>query len=542
MLTPALAARLRQALKPFLRLSLMIGLALTAGLGTPALIIALREGSQVREEGFQQLKDDLGLTAEVCAEAMREPLWQLYPELGQTVAEAVFRDPRLRLLRIHDTEHKTPFLLFERPLASGEEVLSITRDVNYKGRLVGHVELSISTAQTIRLAQQAQQQILIRTLIGLVFSLLLIFLVLRWQLVQPIAYLKQMSTRLANQALDEPISLQRSDELGDLANSLESTRISLARAFAELEDNKLALQEHADALEHRVSTRTRELADSNERLSQVIDNLSRAQSELIEADRLASLGRMVAGIAHELNTPLGSCLTMVSTMIDHHRSLSHSMTDGKLSRTQFDEFVASMGEGLHISERNILRAAEMVNKFRQVAVDQTSEQRRAFDLKVFADEVLITLSPSFKRTHIELETRIPDGLLLDSFPGPLGQVINNLLMNALIHAFDEKTDGHIWLSADSPEAERIRISIRDDGAGMSATVREHIFDPFYTTRLGRGGSGLGLAIVYNIVTGILGGRIQVLSKPDEGAEFILDIPLSAPIRADSNASKDSGYV
>lgn len=540
MLTPALAARLRQALKPFLRLSLMIGLALTAGLGTPALIIALREGSQVREESFRQLNEDLDLIAEVCAEAMREPLWQLYPELGQTVAEAVFRDPRLRLLRIHDTEHKTPFLLFERPLASGEEVLSITRDVNYKGRLVGHVELSISTAQTIRLAQQAQQQILIRTLIGLVFSLLLIFLVLRWQLVQPIAYLKQMSTRLANQALDEPISLQRSDELGDLANSLESTRISLARAFAELEDNKLALQEHADALEHRVSTRTRELADSNERLSQVIDNLSRAQSELIEADRLASLGRMVAGIAHELNTPLGSCLTMVSTMIDHHRSLSHSMTDGKLSRTQFDEFVASMGEGLHISERNILRAAEMVNKFRQVAVDQTSEQRRPFDLKGFADEVLMTLSPSFKRTHIELHTQIPDGLLLDSFPGPLGQVITNLLMNALIHAFDDKPGGHIWLSAESPEAGRIRISIRDDGAGMSAAVREHIFDPFFTTRLGRGGSGLGLAIVYNIVTGILGGRINVLSSPGDGADFVLDIPANAPERADQTKTTEIG--
>ncbi|NSL56047.1 sensor histidine kinase [Uliginosibacterium aquaticum] len=509
-------------------LRMLIMLAVAFGLAVPGWLVALQEAKAIEKENMLQLQTDLQQLTEVGAESLREALWQIYPELGEPIVQAIFRDPRVKLMRVQDSRGSKPFFEHQRPLETGEAVISLKREVLYQGRPVGSLELSLSTLQASQRAEAAQRGILLRTALSLASSLLLAFIVLQWRLVRPIEYLKRASGRLARQALDEPIHLQRCDELGQLAQSMEATRVALARAFSELTASQQALREHADGLELRVAERTRELEESNLHLSEVINNLSRAQSELIEADRLASLGRMVAGIAHELNTPLGSSLTMVSTLLDHHRSLSQAVGQAALRRTQLDEFLATLGEGLHIAERNVNRAVEMVDKFRQVAVDQTSEQRRRFDLAVFMAELQLTLSPNFKRSPYTVHVAIPPGLIFDSYPGPLGQVISNLELNALVHGFDGRSSGNIWLSAALADDGMVRISLRDDGIGMSATVREHIFDPFFTTRLGRGGSGLGLAIVYNIVTGMLGGRISVNSQPEQGAEFVLELPLNAP--------------
>jgi two-component system NtrC family sensor kinase len=508
----------------------LIVLALACGLALPGWIVARHEAAAVERETMIQLREDLQQLTEIGAGSLSEALWQIYPELGEPIVQAIFRDPRVRLLRVQDSRGSKPFFEHRREMRPGEELISLRREVLHQGKAVGSLEIALSTLQASQRAEAAQRSILWRSLLSLVSSLFLIFIVFQWRLVRPIQYLKRAAGALADQVLSEPIALQRGDELGELAQSMELTRVSLARAFAELAASQQALREYADDLELRVAARTHELAQSNCHLSEVIDNLSRAQNELIEADRLASLGRMVAGIAHELNTPLGSSLTMVSTLIDHYRGLQQAIEGSTLRRSQLDEFMATLGEGLHIAERNVQRALEMVSKFRQVAVDQASEQRRKFDLAVFVSELQLTLSPNFKRTAIEVHVDIPPELWLDSFPGPLGQVISNLQLNALIHAFDGRSQGNIWLTARLQEAGRLQIALRDDGAGMTAAVREHIFDPFFTTRLGRGGSGLGLAIVYNIVTGMLGGRISVSSTPGLGAEFVLDLPCVAPER------------
>lgn len=509
-------------------LRVLIMLAVAFGLALPGFLVAHYEAAAVQKETMSQLQADLVQLTDVSAEGLSEALWQLYPELGEPIAKAIFRDPRVRLLRAQDAQSERSFIEYRRPVQNAEELIKLQRDVLHQGRKVGRVELALSTLQASTRAAATRSEILQRSLLGLASSLILIFFVLQWRLVGPIEYLKRASGRLARQELDQPIRLQRADELGALAQSMEATRCALNAAFSALAQSQQALREHAEGLELRVAERTSELAESNQHLSEVIDNLSRAQHELIEADRLASLGRMVAGIAHELNTPLGSSLTMLSTLLDHHRDLLQSVAQGALRRSQLDEYMASTGEGLHIAERNVQRAVEMVDRFRQVAVDQTSEQRRQFDLGHFIDELQTALSPSFKRTAIRIHVEVPEELLLDSYPGPLGQVISNLQMNALVHAFDGRAEGQIWIGASLIDAERVRISLRDDGLGMSVAVREHIFDPFFTTRLGKGGSGLGLAIVYNIVTGMLGGRISVSSQPGKGSEFVLELPVRAP--------------
>lgn len=513
------------------RLRLLIVLAVALGLAVPALLLARQEGASVRQDVFTRLKEDLQQYTEVAAQGMRDPLWQVSPELGRAVGQAIFADKRITSLEVQDSQQQKPFLEYSREVDPADTLISTEREIHYLNRTIGTVRISMSTRSATELAHLAQMQILTRTLVGLVFSLLLIFIVMHWQLVKPIEYLKRMSSRLAQRDLSQPIRLRRNDELGQLAGSLETTRQALAQAFTDLEEKNRLIAVHAEDLEKRVAERTRALEET-------LENLKRTQTELIEADRLASLGRMVAGIAHELNTPLGSALTVVSTLMDHYRILAAEAQQGGLRKTAFDMFMADTGEGLTIMQRNIQRAADMVDKFRQVAVDQTSEQRRSFRLNAFIDELQMTLSPRFKHTPIRLHLDIEPDLVLDSFPGPLGQVLTNLELNALIHAFEGKDTGDINVIARRQD-NMLQMVIRDDGVGMTEEVRQHIFDPFFTTRLGRGGSGLGLSIVYNIVTGLLGGRLSVASEPGQGTEFILEIPLQAPQRAVPEAGQEN---
>lgn len=272
-------------------------------------------------------------------------------------------------------------------------------------------------------------------------------------------------------------------------------------------------------LEKRVATRTAEL-------SVALENLQRTQSELVQSEKLASLGSMVAGIAHELNTPIGNALMVASTLADQ-QEIFESGLEQSLSRSALNHFLISVRDSADILDRNLRRTADLINSFKQVAVDQTSEQRRQFNLHEVAHEVVVTLSPSLRKTTHTLVSEVPENIQLDSFPGPLEQVLMNLTTNALRHAFDGRQHGQMRLSAESLPDQWVRIVFSDNGVGISEQNLQKIFDPFFTTKLGQGGSGLGLSISYNIVTAMLGGRIEVKSELGVGTEFCIEMPLTA---------------
>lgn len=272
-------------------------------------------------------------------------------------------------------------------------------------------------------------------------------------------------------------------------------------------------------LEERVATRTVEL-------SVALENLQRTQSELVQSEKLASLGSMVAGIAHELNTPIGNALMVASTLSDQQRVFESGL-EQSLSRSALNHFLMSVRDSADILDRNLRRTADLINSFKQVAVDQTSEQRRRFNLHEVAHEVVVTLSPSLRKTTHTLVSEVPEHIQLDSFPGPLEQVLMNLTTNALRHAFDGRAQGKMQLTAELLDDQWVRIRFSDNGVGISEQNLQKIFDPFFTTKLGQGGSGLGLSISYNIVTAMLGGRIEVKSELGVGTEFYIDIPLTA---------------
>ena len=283
-------------------------------------------------------------------------------------------------------------------------------------------------------------------------------------------------------------------------------------------------------LERRVQERTQELVQTNDRLSTTLESLQRTQDELVRAEKLASLGSLVAGIAHELNTPLGNGVMAVSTMRAALSSFQVESAQG-LKRSSLDRLVAAMEMGSDIAQRNLQRAAELVTSFKQVAADQTSAQRRRFDLREVCDEIVLTLRPVLKQCDAQVVMSVPEGLVLDSYPGALWQVLTNLVTNAITHAFEGHTSPRIAITAAALGPDRVAMSVADNGQGIAPELLPRIFDPFVTTRMGRGGTGLGLHIVHNLVFSTLGGSVSVKSQVGEGTEFQLELPLIAPAQA-----------
>lgn len=260
--------------------------------------------------------------------------------------------------------------------------------------------------------------------------------------------------------------------------------------------------------------------------------LKETQTQLAAREKLASLGSLVAGVAHELNTPIGNSLLLASTMQHQTGAIAASFDLGQLKRSELAAFIGAAQEGARLIMRGLHQAADLVNSFKQVAADQTSAQRRRFDLAQAAGEIAATMMNQVRLAGHTLVLDIAPGIALDSYPGPLGQVIINFINNALLHAFSGP-GGRMVLTATTPQPGRVQIVFSDDGAGIAPADLARIFDPFFTTRLGQGGSGLGLHIAYNIVSSLLGGAIRVDSRPGGGTTFTLELPLQPGFSPDN---------
>jgi PAS domain S-box-containing protein len=291
---------------------------------------------------------------------------------------------------------------------------------------------------------------------------------------------------------------------------------------------ELAYRDLNETLEQRVVLRTDALTHSNLELNQTLATLQQAQNELVRSEKLAALGSLVAGIAHELNTPIGNSVMAASTLDDHSKAMSKAVTEGNLRRSMLEQFIGDTQTATDILMRNLRRASELISSFKQVAADQASAQRRQFNLAEAVNEILITLGPTLKKTPYQIDSEIDTSIVLDSYPGALGQILVNLINNALLHAFDGASQGLISVKAFATEPGWIDLTITDNGHGISEENLPRVFDPFFTTKLGQGGSGLGLNIVHNLATGVLSGNIAVSSQLDWGTRFTLSMPLVAP--------------
>jgi signal transduction histidine kinase len=310
---------------------------------------------------------------------------------------------------------------------------------------------------------------------------------------------------------------------------------ALADRFNQIRREKTRAQTEALASEQRVveALRTSErqlegrVAERTSTLSATIERLQQTQKELVHAEKLASLGALVAGVAHELNTPIGNALTVATTLEEKARELGAVLERGEMRKSTLIDFVGNALAMTELISRSAHRASALIGSFKQVAVDQTSEQRRTFNLRMAVEDNVAALKPNFRHASHQIDVEVPHGITCDSYPGPLGQVIVNLVQNAMTHAFTGRAEGRLRIGA-SLEQGTVHLSFEDDGIGMEADVLERIFEPFFTTRLGLGGSGLGLSISQNIVAGVLGGTLLARSKAGLGSCFEVRFPLHAP--------------
>lgn len=308
------------------------------------------------------------------------------------------------------------------------------------------------------------------------------------------------------------------------------------------------LEIHRHHLTELVNQRTTELSAAKEKaeasnlalsvvnleLASALHNLNVTHEELVRRDKLAALGALVAGVAHELNTPIGNGLMVASTLADLTREFRQSYNDG-LKRSSLETYMAEAAHASEILQRNLQRAADLVVSFKQIAVDGADYQRSQFALTPFIAETIYPLSAIFKKHHVDLKVEIPRGLEINTYPGLLSQVIVNILNNSLVHAFVEaeqdqqkllnKQHNHIQIHASLDDAGWLNLSIKDNGIGINPAHLPHIYDPFFTTKLGEGSSGLGLHITHNIVTSLLNGKIDVDSSAESGTCFTIRFPL-----------------
>lgn len=277
-------------------------------------------------------------------------------------------------------------------------------------------------------------------------------------------------------------------------------------------------------LEHKIDLRTKALSQKNNELNETLNSLKQTQKQLVESEKLASLGQLVAGVAHEINTPVGVGVTGASTLAEETTKIERLYRSGEMKRSDLEHYVRTASTISRLLLSNMERAATLTQSFKEVAIDQTSQERRAFPLKEYIHEVLLNLSPILRKTEHQVEVFCDETLVVDTYPGALSQILTNFVMNALLHAFEDGQPGKLSITVSEPDADSIELRFVDNGKGIPKENLSKIFDPFFTTKRGHGGSGLGLSIIHNLATGTLQGKIAVDSQLHAGTTFILCFP------------------
>jgi two-component system NtrC family sensor kinase len=482
--------------------------------------------SSIDASARQKQAEDHQRLVNILAVIQSEPLWQITPEIARTSSEVVYSDPRITSIEVYSLPDRKKFLSLSRKEQQKGPFSTLTRPIKHDDKVIGLVELTISDDLLIEDERAAFVRYAITALSSFIIAVVLIIFVLQKRLVEPIKGLVRESEKLSIGELSNPIILNRSDEIGHLAQTMDATRQALARSFSELEIKNNQLTDYSNTLETKVRLRTAELETA-------LQNVNNAHQELTRVERMASLGSMVAGVAHELNTPIGNCLLVASTLESEVNKFSAAFHGNAMRKSELEKFVSCATESSTLLLRGLNQAAHLVGDFKQVAVDQSSAQRRQFNLHTMMLELTSLLMPGLSKTPYTLVLDIPTDIELDSFPGPLGQVFTNMITNSVTHGFNERDHGNMRIAA-IQAGDKVKMTFTDDGYGIPPEILHRIYEPFFTTRFGTGGSGLGLSITYNIVSNVLGGEISAQSAPNQGCTFTITIPLVTPSIDEAN--------
>jgi signal transduction histidine kinase len=328
----------------------------------------------------------------------------------------------------------------------------------------------------------------------------------------------QQQLMLSNNKLDQQ-NLLLEQEVARKTSGLSQAMMDLQQQKQELLQNKQALREE---IEQRRQTELDLLAQQRE-LQETIDTLNQAQDRLVQSEKMAALGGLVAGITHEVNTPVGIGVTATSFLAERLHQLAQAFHEKTLTPKMLEDFLSEASQSTDLLQSNLQRASELIASFKQIAVDQASEAIRTINLCEYLHEIIRSLQPHFKKTQHQIEVNCADNIILDCPAGAISQIFTNLLMNSLIHGFENMTQGQIRITV-IDDADNIEIRYSDNGKGLTASQLEKLFHPFFTTKRDQGGSGLGTHIAYNLVRQTLGGSIEASSEPGAGLHYHICFP------------------
>lgn len=425
------------------------------------------------------------------------------------------------------TSKQTSISQYFDPVMSADAI-EISRPIeNERGRTAGYIYIQFSTQ---RLNSEIEQAIF-TTLSVIIIILVLCFIVsLRMQkmITRPMQqlseFLSNTSRRRDYSARAEPTNIR---EIADLSVSIN---VMLSRVQEYVQKQRLAEEQHRKlnaSLEDMVNQRTLALKDANRELIQTLEKLHQFQRQIVQNEKMASLGDMVAGVAHEVNTPIGLGVTASTMMLDRLAIIQKEFESKTLKASTMARFLSESQENLNIIYRNLNRAAELISSFKQVAVDQSSESNRKFCFSQLVNEILLSLRPRLKQVDHDIRIDCDPTLTVETKAGPINQILINLIMNSVIHGFEDMEHGEINIIAEMMTPTKMKLIYKDNGKGIASDIRKRIFDPFVTTKRGQGGSGLGMHLVYNLVTQALNGSISISSEEGNGAEFLIIFPVES---------------
>ena len=415
---------------------------------------------------------------------------------------------------------------FTARLDEDNQVIEIIRPVNVEEQTLGYVYVRMSPESFFSYVS-GTRMVQVATIVLIIIAAFLVALKYGQMLANPIQDTNLMLQKVAR-SRDYSLRFSASN-VREYDHMLDSINILLSRVEEYISKQQQAereLQTLNSRLEEEVNQRTVALKSANGELIQTLEKLHQFQRQIVENEKMASLGDMVAGVAHEVNTPIGLGITASTMMLDRLAVIDQQFRDKTLKASAMERFINESRENLNIIYRNLDRAAQLISSFKQVAVDQTSEEAREVNVKQLIEETLMSMRPRLKKVTHTINIDCPETLNVMCKAGPLNQILINLIMNSLIHAFETVENGKIDVIARLTEEQKLKIIYKDNGSGIPASIKKRIFDPFVTTKRGQGGSGLGMHLVFNLVTQALNGNIKLESEEGNGVEFTLTFPVT----------------
>lgn len=474
--------------------------------------------------------------------------------------DSIARLPDIHSLKLASTDDP----IVERAVGGAGDVLlsrsyALTQVLD-KAYAIGDLEVRIGAAGVFQRLRQRALGIAFMQFVTIFLVSLFVFGLVRRTIAQRLEIMADFARNLDLSKLNVPLVLpgqandafdaagpssQSRDEITQVAEALNRMRARLLVDIDERDAFQRELAQHRDHLEELVAVRTGaleqqslELRSARDQAQASLARLRKAQQQLVESEKMASLGQLVAGVAHEVNTPIGIALTASSFMASQSQNLAQQLSAGSLSKSALNEFAHECEEASTIIVRHLERAAKLVQNFKQVSVDRSSDGRRLFELDSFLSGLIDSLQSLWKSRPVHVKVNCPAHLAMDSFPGALGTVLTSLIQNALSHAFSIAQAGNICIDIEAQQdadahagsllhEKSVQITVADDGAGISAEHQAKIFEPFFTTSRASGATGLGLHVAYNLVSQKLGGTIAVESA-EHCTLFRLMLPMRAP--------------